>query len=37
MFVLDIDPIFKILKNLLDGPSGFVGPRFSDIFQICDL
>ena len=27
IFLIDIDPIFKILKNLVDGSSEFVGPR----------
>ena len=33
MFFIDIDPISKIFKNLLDGSSGFIGPRLSQHFQ----
>ena len=36
-FLADIDPIFKIPKNLLDGSSGFVGPVFSTSLTVFDL
>ena len=32
-FLEYIDPIFKIFKNLLDGPSGFFGSRLFQHFQ----
>ena len=32
-FLQNIDPIFEILKVLLNGPSGMFGPRLFDIFD----
>ena len=36
-FLIDIDPVSKICKTLLDGSAGFAGVRFSKNVNILDF